>query len=135
MPPVRQTKINTEGSVFPEGIFETGSYRFPIPANQCMPKKDSHLNRLVKKANKDASLKREVEGVLFFFEVPFKQIVFELGQDPADRCEYLVPFVRVKAQEPVSPLTWITAASSIATLLLDKGLGLFSVDIMPADKA
>ena len=134
MPPVRQTKINTEGSVFPEGIFETGSYRFPIPVNQS-PKKKSHFNRLVKNANKDASLRREVDGVLFFFEVPFKQVVFELGQDPAGQCEYLVPFVRVKAQEPVSPLTWITAASSIATLLLDNGFGLFSVDIMPADKA
>lgn len=135
MPPVRQTKVNTEGSVFPEGIFETGGYRFPIPFVQSTPKKNSHFNKLVKNANKDPSLRRDVEGTLFFFEIPFKEIVFELGQDTTSQCEYLVPFVRVKAQDPVSPLAWIAAASSIATLLLDRGFGPFLVDIMSVDKA
>lgn len=128
-----RSRVNTNDSVFPEGLFETGSYRYPIPVRNPSFSKNIGIQELVRKADKDVSLKFEIENILFFYEISFAAVAFDICRAAERGQENMVPIAWVKANSSVSPLTWIAAAGDISNALLKRDLGMLLMDIVSAE--
>lgn len=118
-------KDTTDDSV---ELKDMGRFRSPIPASQPCPTKESQLEKLIRKAEKNTKLRYKIDSILFFRGIPFDQVDFELGLNGK---KTPTPYARVKGIGAVSALTWVLVAGEIANALAERGLGMFSVEAVP----